>query len=161
MPDAELDQSEPERVSSPGSDGACATWDGAAVTIDLPTDRARQPRPLFRADREQLAVPPSVSARLDTVAARHGTDLSHLLLAAVEAWMFRLTGGEHVAVGITGRMTIGSAETARRDDSTVEPIAIVRCAIDRSRPFRELLESVRDRAIAAHAGDHREGVAAA
>ncbi|HEY0782234.1 MAG TPA: condensation domain-containing protein, partial [Thermoanaerobaculia bacterium] len=72
---------------------------GAPPVLDLPTDRAR-PRTLSdRGIFRWVALPPAVLSALGALAARRGTTLFVVLLAAFQTLLLRYTGQDRVSVG--------------------------------------------------------------
>ncbi|MEI7546574.1 MAG: amino acid adenylation domain-containing protein, partial [Actinomycetota bacterium] len=77
---------------------------GALPALALPTDRPRGAAPAIETRTERLRLPPSVRARLDAVAAEHGTTPFRALTALWAAYLSRLvdrTDGAHSVDGAT------------------------------------------------------------
>ena len=85
-----------------------AYWKGRLAgmpELDLPSDRARPPVKTWNGDLVSALLPRELTSRLQTIAARNGATLYHLLLAAYKVLLHRYSGGTDIAVGspITGR----------------------------------------------------------
>ncbi|GAA3736758.1 non-ribosomal peptide synthase/polyketide synthase [Streptomyces tremellae] len=109
--------------------------------LDLPTDR---PRPAVRTSNGAttgLVVPAGTAARLTRLAREHGTTLFTTLVAAVQAYLARLTGERDIAVGTvtSGRER---AEVQRLVGFFVNTL-VLRSRVEDGRPFTDFLAAVR------------------
>ncbi|MEW2167700.1 non-ribosomal peptide synthase/polyketide synthase [Streptomyces sp. NPDC007084] len=109
--------------------------------LELPTDR---PRPAVRTGdgaTTRLTVPAGTTERLTRLAREHGTTLFTTLVAAVQAYLARLSGQRDIAVGTvtSGRER---AETQRLVGFFVNTL-VLRSRIEDGRPFTDFLTAVR------------------
>ena len=115
--------------------------------LDLPTDRPRPAAKSWRGELISALLPKELTQRLQTIAARHGATLYHLLLAAYKTLLHRYSGGTDIAVGspITGRTR-----------AELEPLIgvfinslILRSDLSGDPSFESLVRQVRDSALEA------------
>ncbi|MEW2546596.1 non-ribosomal peptide synthase/polyketide synthase [Streptomyces sp. NPDC047002] len=112
-----------------------------APPLDLPTDR---PRPAVRTSNGAttgLVVPASTAAGLTRLAREHGTTLFTTLVAAVQAYLARLTGERDIAVGTV---------TSGRERAEVQGLVgffvntlVLRSRVEAGWPFTDFLTTVR------------------
>ncbi|MFE6524065.1 non-ribosomal peptide synthase/polyketide synthase [Streptomyces sp. NPDC057794] len=138
-----------------GTDGHLTYWKehlAGLETLDLPTDR---PRPAVRTHRGasvRLALPRDTTRRLTRVGRDRQATLFTTLVAAAQAYLARLTGGEDITVGTV---------TSGRDRAEVQHLVgffvntlVLRSRVRPDRPFPEFLDAVRDTVLDAFA--HQE-----
>ncbi|HVZ39811.1 MAG TPA: amino acid adenylation domain-containing protein [Candidatus Kapabacteria bacterium] len=108
--------------------------------MQLPTDRERPPLPTFRGGIETFGLSSSVSRDLAALAASRHTTLYVVLLAALKAFLARLTGQTDIVVGspTTGRSRADSADVV---GYFVNPIAL-RTEVSADLSFIQLLDNV-------------------
>ncbi|MER6844293.1 amino acid adenylation domain-containing protein [Streptomyces platensis] len=133
-----------ERLGGPGARRGLDHWrerlDGVQP-LDLPTDR---PRPAVRSGAGALhtfTVPPPLAASVRALSKERGTTLFMTLTAAAGLLLSRWSGQTDVAVAtaVSGRER---TETERMVGFFVNNL-VLRTAVDESRPFTTLLDSVR------------------
>lgn len=116
--------------------------------LELPSDR---PRPLvqtYRGATYRLHYSPTLAKALETLSQQQGVSLFMLLLAAFQTLLYRYTGQEDIAVG---------SPIANRHRSELEDLIgffvntlVLRTNCSGNPTFRELLQRVRDVALAAY-----------
>lgn len=123
--------------------------EGAAPSLDLPTDRTRLAIPTFRGARQSLMLPKELSEAIALLTAREGVTLFMTLLAAFQTLLHRYTGQEDILVG---------SPIANRNRSEVEGLIgffvnslVLRTDLSGNPTFRELLLRVREVALGAYA----------
>ncbi|WP_369197883.1 non-ribosomal peptide synthase/polyketide synthase [Streptomyces djakartensis] len=138
-----------------GTDDHLAYWKehlAGLETLDLPTDR---PRPAVRAHHGasvRLRLPRETTRRLARVGRDRQATLFTTLVAAAQAYLARLTGGEDITVGTV---------TSGRDRAEVQHLVgffvntlVLRSRVAPDRPFPEFLGEVRGTVLEAFA--HQE-----
>lgn len=110
--------------------------DGACHSLELPTDR---PRPEVRSPHggtHVCSLSPELSQRLRRFARSEGTTLYAVTLAAVAAWLHRLSGQDDFLVGTS---------VANRDRAELEAVVgpLLETQLVRLRPRRDLRDLVR------------------
>ena len=122
---------------------------GAPELHTLPTDRPRPALQTFRGAAVSTALRPEVAGRIEALGRRHGATPFMVYLAAFFALLARLGGGRDLVVG---------APIAGRRHVELEPLigffvnTLVLRGDASGRPsLRELVDRVRDRALAAYA----------
>ncbi|OSZ57397.1 non-ribosomal peptide synthetase, partial [Streptomyces pharetrae CZA14] len=138
-----------------GTDDHLAYWKehlAGLETLDLPTDR---PRPAVRTHHGatvRLALPRDTTRRLARVGRDRQATLFTTLVAAAQAYLARLTGGEDITVGTvtSGR---DRAETQHLVGFFVNTL-VLRSRVEPDRPFPEFLSEVRGTVLDAFA--HQE-----
>ncbi len=107
----------------------------------LPTDRPRPPEQTYRGDHLLFELDQEILARLEGLAAGHGTTLFTLLLTSFLAFLQRHTGGDEVAVG---------TPVASRSRTGLEPLIglfantlVLRADLGGNPAFPEALDRVR------------------
>jgi len=117
--------------------------------LALPVDRSRPAVQRFRGARRPLAVAAPVTTALERLARRCGATLFMVLHAAFKVLLHRLSGQDDLVVGmpIAGRTR---PETEGLIGFFVNSLAI-RTRIDPDQGFAELVEVVREQALAAYA----------
>ncbi|MEV5320350.1 non-ribosomal peptide synthase/polyketide synthase [Streptomyces sp. NPDC052687] len=138
-----------------GTDDHLAYWKehlAGLETLDLPTDR---PRPAVRTHdgaTVRLVLPRGTTRRLARVGRDRQATLFTTLVAAAQAYLARLTGGEDIAVGTvtSGR---DRAETQHLVGFFVNTL-VLRSRVEPGRPFHEFLSEVRATVLDAFA--HQE-----
>ncbi|GAA2545417.1 MULTISPECIES: non-ribosomal peptide synthase/polyketide synthase [Streptomyces] len=138
-----------------GTDDHLAYWKehlAGLEALDLPTDR---PRPAVRTHdgaTVRLVLPRDTTRRLARVGRDRQATLFTTLVAAAQAYLARLTGGEDIAVGTvtSGR---DRAETQHLVGFFVNTL-VLRSRVEPGRPFPEFLSEVRGTVLDAFA--HQE-----
>ncbi|MFI6044202.1 amino acid adenylation domain-containing protein [Nocardia sp. NPDC051321] len=116
--------------------------------LALPTDRPRPPVASHRGGRVHFTIDPQVMADVDTVARRAGATASIVLQSALSVLLHQLGAGTDI--------TIGSPIEGRTDAALVDLVGffvntwVLRVGLDGNPPFAELLDQVRDKAMAAY-----------
>jgi amino acid adenylation domain-containing protein len=126
-----------------------AALEGAPAVLDLPLDRPRSPG-AGRAGVRTLVLPPDLSVALHELGRRAGATLFMVLLAAFQALLHRLTGGDDLVVGtpIANRTHPGLEGLIGFFVNTLA----LRSRLDEADPgFGELLGRTRAVALAAYA----------
>ncbi|HEV2437462.1 MAG TPA: amino acid adenylation domain-containing protein [Verrucomicrobiae bacterium] len=125
---------------------------GAQTTLDLPTDRPRPPVQTYRGATRHFAWPQRLASSLNAVARQEEVTLFMLLLAAFETLLHRYTGQEDILVGspIAGRTMVETEPLIGFFLNTL----VLRGDLSGDPTFRELLQRVRQTALAAYA--HQE-----
>ncbi|HKH46811.1 MAG TPA: amino acid adenylation domain-containing protein, partial [Thermoanaerobaculia bacterium] len=120
---------------------------GVPPVLDLPTDHPRPAVQSFRGALVPCALPAGLLERLRGLAQREGATLFMVLLAALEALLFRLTGKEDFCVGspVAGRSRL---ETEPLIGLFVNTLAH-RAGLAGAPRFDELLARVHETALAA------------
>ncbi len=141
------------RLSGPWLEDQVAFWrstlDGAARSLQLPTDRSRPRVQRFHGRTATLALGPALTAELVALARRHEATLHMALLAAFGVLLWRYTGERDLLVGVP---------TANRPRLELEEligcfadIAPLRLRLDGEPTFGELLTRVRQSATVVYA----------
>lgn len=131
-------------------DASLAYWRtqlaGLPLTLDLPTDRPRAGASA-RAETHTFRLPEGLAERLGALARSEGGTLYMVLLAALEALLFRIARQGDFAVGtpVAGRM---HAEMEGVVGCLIN-IVVLRARVDGAETFRELLGQVRQTALEA------------
>ncbi|SNB73378.1 non-ribosomal peptide synthase domain TIGR01720/amino acid adenylation domain-containing protein [Arboricoccus pini] len=117
--------------------------------LALPTDRPRPSAQSFRGARLDFSLDDETSRALRALARAEGATLFMVLLAALHAFLGRLTGQDDIRIGVS------SANRVRPETERL-PGFFVTTQVVRARPaahvtFRELLATVREKALAAQA----------
>ncbi|HEU5218364.1 MAG TPA: AMP-binding protein, partial [Gemmatimonadales bacterium] len=73
--------------------------DGADLSVDLPTDRARPSQPTAAWHTESLTLPPDLVIRLEDLARSRGTTPNAVLLATFRMLLYRVGGQEDLTLG--------------------------------------------------------------
>ncbi|MEE8524784.1 MAG: amino acid adenylation domain-containing protein [Thermoanaerobaculia bacterium] len=117
--------------------------------LELPIDRPRPAVRSFRGDRDDLVLPPQLSRQLEALSRELDATLFMVLLAAFKVLLGRLAGETDVAIG---------APVAGRNHSQIEDLVgiflnslVLRTDLAGNPPFRELVDRVREVALAAYA----------
>ena len=118
-------------------------------TLQLPTDRSRSPMQTFRAARQCLALPQTLSEDLAKLSQKEGVTLYMTLLAAFKTLLYRYTGQTDIVVGT---VTAGrnQPEIQQRIGCFVNTL-VLRTDLKDNPTFRHLLERVREVAVGAFA----------
>ena len=118
-------------------------------TLQLPTDRSRSPMRTFRAARQCLALPQTVSEDLAKLSHQEGVTLYMALLAAFKTLLYRYTGQTDIVVGTV---------TAGRNQPEIQQLIgcfvntlVLRTDLKDNPTFRQLLERVREVTLGAFA----------
>ena len=118
-------------------------------TLQLPTDRSRSPMRTFRAARQCLALPQTLSEDLAKLSHQEGVTLYMALLAAFKTLLYRYTGQTDIVVGTV---------TAGRNQPEIQQLIgcfvntlVLRTDLKDNPTFRHLLERVREVALGAFA----------
>src|SRR5262245_13692992 len=122
---------------------------GAPSALDLPTDRPRTATQTANGTRHQFMVPEDLFEEVRGLARREGDTPFMVLLAAFQAVLHRYSGQDDFCVGtpVAGR---GRPELEGIDGDFVNTLAL-RADLTGDPTFRELLERVRETALAAYA----------
>ncbi|HSF39346.1 MAG TPA: amino acid adenylation domain-containing protein, partial [Thermoanaerobaculia bacterium] len=126
----------------------CERLAGAPALLALPTDRPRPAVPSFAGITRAAALPDL--ARLRDLAREEGTTPFVILLAAVQALLFRITGQRDLLVG-SPVATRGREELEGLLGFFVNTV-VLRGTPRGETPFRSFLRTVREDALAALAG---------
>jgi amino acid adenylation domain-containing protein/non-ribosomal peptide synthase protein (TIGR01720 family) len=123
--------------------------EGAPAELGLPTDRPRPPAASHRGARRWTTLSPTASHALAALSQREGVTLFMTLLAALDVLLFRHTGERDLVVG---------TPIANRTRAETEPLVgllantlALRVRLDPERPFRDLLQRVREECLGAYA----------
>jgi amino acid adenylation domain-containing protein len=118
-------------------------------TLQLPTDRSRSPLLTFRAARQCLALPQTLSEDLASLSQKEGVTLYMTLLAAFKTLLYRYTGQTDIVVGTV---------TAGRNQPEIQQLIgcfvntlVLRTDLKENPSFRQLLERVREVTLGAFA----------
>ncbi|MGQ4418338.1 amino acid adenylation domain-containing protein, partial [Streptomyces sp. SAS_269] len=142
-------------VSDPGSLAARqlehwrAELTDAPQPLALPADRPRPARPSYRGDTVEFAVDAGLADAVERLAREHGATTPIVLQAALAVLLSRLGAGDDV--------TIGSPISGRTDTDLENLIGffvnnwVLRADLSQHSSFAELVEGVRDKALAAYA----------
>ncbi len=116
--------------------------------LKLPTDRPRGAIQTFRGAKEVLILPRTLSDALKALSQREGVTLFMTLLAAFQTLLYRYTGQDDIIVGtpIAGR---DRTETEKLIGIFINTL-VLRTQIQGNLTFRELLNRVREVALAAY-----------
>ncbi|HKH44662.1 MAG TPA: amino acid adenylation domain-containing protein [Thermoanaerobaculia bacterium] len=121
--------------------------EGAPLAIELPTDHPRPPLQSFTGGRRYMTFPAGLTARLKALATQQDATLYMILLAALDALLYRLTGQRSLLVGVP------MANRGRRELEGLIGLLlntlVLRADLDGSTSFRELLGEVRERHLGA------------
>ncbi|MUL38495.1 non-ribosomal peptide synthetase [Gloeocapsopsis dulcis] len=116
--------------------------------LELQGDRSRPPIQTYRGATYRLQYSPTLTQALVTLSQQAGVSLFMLLLAAFQTLLYRYTGQEDIAVG---------SPIANRHRSELEDLIgffvnslVLRTNLSGNPTFRELLQRVRDVALAAY-----------
>ncbi|AFZ33016.1 amino acid adenylation domain protein [Gloeocapsa sp. PCC 7428] len=116
--------------------------------LELPSDRPRPTVQTYRGATYRLQYSPSLTQALEKLSQQEGVSLFMLLLAAFQTLLYRYTGQEDIAVG---------SPIANRHRSELEHLIgffvnslVLRTNLAGNPTFRELLQRVRDVALAAY-----------
>jgi amino acid adenylation domain-containing protein/non-ribosomal peptide synthase protein (TIGR01720 family) len=122
---------------------------GAPPLLDLPIDRPRPPRQTFRGARQRLDLPGDLRERLRRFGRQEGMTPFMVLLAALQALLYRHTAEEDLSVGTF---------TANRDRVEIEGLVgffvntlVLRSRVSGGAGFSALLRQVREVTLGAHA----------
>jgi amino acid adenylation domain-containing protein len=118
-------------------------------TLQLPTDRSRSPLLTFRAARQCLALPQTLSEDVAKLSQKEGVTLYMTLLAAFKTLLYRYTGQTDIVVGT---VTAGSnqPEIQQLIGCFVNTL-VLRTDLKDNPTFRQLLERVREVTLGAFA----------
>jgi hypothetical protein len=130
-----------------------AYWRGALqdapASLALPTDHPRAQRQSFRGDLLPLVFDAGLTRALRALAARTGTSLFMVALAAYQVFLWRHSGQRDLCVGVP---------VANRTRVELEGLigcfintVVMRACIDPARSFVQLLAQVKDTALGAFA----------
>ena len=121
---------------------------GAPALLELPADRPRPPVQRYRGGRLPAALPAGLAADLEGMARRQGVTLFMLLLAALDALLYRLSGQADLVVG-TPVANRNRAEIEGLIGFFVNTLAL-RADLSGPPRFADLLEQVRRTALEAY-----------
>ncbi|WP_190285818.1 non-ribosomal peptide synthetase [Montanilutibacter psychrotolerans] len=121
--------------------------DGAAATLDLPSDRSRPAVQSFRGALWSTQIPADLYERLEALARQRQATLSMVFLAAFQALLARYTGQDDVvvAMGVAGRARV---ELESVVGFLVNTLAL-RTRVPDDTSFADLLEQVRGHVLGA------------
>ncbi|WP_146180916.1 non-ribosomal peptide synthetase [Limnohabitans sp. 2KL-17] len=142
-----------EWMSGAARDLQLAYWrevlQDAPASLALPTDHPRSQRQSFRGDLLPLAFDAGLTQALRTLAARTGSSLFMVTLAAYQVFLWRHSGQRDLCVGVP---------VANRTRVELEGLigcfintVVMRARIDPARSFVQLLAQVKDTALGAFA----------
>ncbi|HZT57847.1 MAG TPA: condensation domain-containing protein, partial [Pyrinomonadaceae bacterium] len=122
---------------------------GAALVLELPTDRPRPAVESFRGARYCFRLPEELTASLQKLSRKEGATLFMTLLAGFQTLLYRYTGQKDIVVGspIANR---NRAETEDLIGFFVNTLAL-RTQIEGNPRFSELLKKVREMTLGAYA----------
>ncbi|WP_323118191.1 non-ribosomal peptide synthetase [Burkholderia alba] len=150
---ADYAQWQRERLAGGEGERQLAYWRTALADapepLALPYDRARPARRDHRGGRATLPLSPRVSADVRALARRAQASPFAVLLAAFDAWLYRLTGATDVAVAVPVAHR-QQAETAPLVGLFLNTLAL-RARVEPRRPFSALLDAVRAASLDAFA----------
>jgi amino acid adenylation domain-containing protein len=116
--------------------------------MELPSDRPRPAVQTYRGATYPLHISPTLTQALEVLSQQSGVSLFMTLLAAFQTLLYRYTGQEDIAIG---------SPIANRHRSELEGLIgffvnslVMRSDLSGNPTFRELLERVRDVALAAY-----------
>ncbi|NPC86979.1 AMP-binding protein, partial [Pyxidicoccus fallax] len=125
---------------------------GAALALELPTDRPRPPEQTFRGATLPVKLPRELSEALKALCQREGVTPFMLLLAAFQVVLHRYSGQEAFCIG---------TPMAGRDQAQLEGLIgffvntlALRTRLEGNPTFRELLGRVKESAIRSFAHQH-------
>ncbi len=142
-----------EWLQSPAQEAQLAFWKqelaGAPKLIELPADHARPGTQSYAAGRESINLSRSTAAALRSLAEQEGCSLFMVVLAAVQALLFRYTGEEDIVVGtpIQSRGVPACEKTIGRFTNML----LLRTDLSGQPTVRELLRRVRQVVLDAQA----------
>jgi amino acid adenylation domain-containing protein len=145
-----------ERLTDERLAGELAWWrdrlDGYPGYLDLPADRLRPAGGSFRGAMGSFVLTPELSEAVRSLARREGATPFMVLLAAFELLLFRITeqGAFLLGTNVAGRNRTELESVI----GFFSEILLLRAKVDRSAPFRELLDQVRRDTLDAQA--HQE-----
>lgn len=120
--------------------------------LAMPVDDVRPVSPSHRGDRRKTTVGAELTARLETLAAQHGSTLFMVLLAAWKIVLYRYSGQSRIRVG---------SPVANRRPAEVEPLIglfvntlVLQSDLTENLSFCEFLQSVRQTTLQAF--DHQD-----
>ncbi len=121
------------------------------AVLDLPTDRPRPKMKTYVGARLDWQMKTETVAALKKEGARSGCTFVVALMAAFEAYLYRITGQRDMVMGL---MSAGNAASGF-DNMVGHSVNLlpVRCPVDGSKPFSELLMTLRGRVF--DATDHQ------
>ncbi|HSS48117.1 MAG TPA: amino acid adenylation domain-containing protein [Thermoanaerobaculia bacterium] len=122
-----------------------------APVLDLPYDRPRPPVVTYRGGYEARFIAAPLPAALSALGSRLGATPSVLLLAAVAAWLHRLSGQDEVVVGMPAAGLADRAKVFLGYDLNLLPI-VSRAGGDPI--FLDLVAALRRRVLSAY--EHRD-----
>ncbi len=119
--------------------------------LELPVDRPRPEVKTYTAGRQQMVLPSGLCQDLRRLAARQGSTPFATLLAAFNALLYRLTGGDDIVVGIpaAGQLAFDAPDLVGHCVNFLP----VRNRINSSSPFSEHLATVKNLVLEAY--DHQ------
>jgi len=126
-----------------------AQLSGAAVALELPTDKVRPVVQSFRGAHHGFSLTPELSEQLKALSRREGVTLFMTLLAAWQLLLYRYTRQEQISVGtpIAGRSQLATEGLIGFFVNTV----VMRSDLSGNPSFRELLRRVREVCLGAYA----------
>ncbi|HYL99528.1 MAG TPA: amino acid adenylation domain-containing protein, partial [Blastocatellia bacterium] len=118
------------------------------AVVELPSDKPRPPMQTFNGAAVRIAIPRNVTSRVKEFARANGATDFMVMLSAFQALLHRYTGEESIIVGtpIAGR---NRSELERLIGFFVNTL-ILRAEIGGRTAFRDLVNQVRDFALAAY-----------
>ena len=148
---ADYSAAQVKRLTSDGLRPSLEYWrkelTDAPELIELPSNRPRPATPSFRGERRERQLPAALSSALQNLSRREGVTPFMLLLAAFNAFLYRLTHQEDILVGtpITGRNRAGTDQLIGFFSNTV----VLRSLPTGDGSFCELLGQVRAKTLGA------------
>ncbi len=121
---------------------------GAAPVLELPTDKPRPAVQSFKGMRQSFDFPASLSEGLKELSRREGVTLFMTLLAVFKVLLWRYSGQADISIGtpVAGRTQL---ETEALIGFFVNTL-VLRTEVSRGERFRELLQRVREVALAGY-----------
>lgn len=118
------------------------------ASLELPTDRPRQPVQTYESGRQGIMLSKSLSKAVKEMSIREGVNLFILLLAAFKVLLSKYTGQEDIVIG---------SPIANRNRSEIEGMIgffvnslVMRTIFEGNSTFREVLYKVKDTALEAY-----------
>ena len=119
-----------------------AQFDGPLPNLDLPTDRPRGAVRTVKGARHDVALPPTLSAKLRDLAKGRGTTFVNLLLAAFKLYIARISNTNDIVIGLPA-----AGQASRGMDSVVGHcvnLLPIRTHIDWDAGFESYLRDVQN-----------------
>jgi amino acid adenylation domain-containing protein len=123
---------------------------GIPEPLPLPADRPRPPEASLRGATVNFRLRPDLVAAVQRLAARHGTTVPTVLVAAIAVLLHQVGSGTDVPIGLSldGR----AAEVPAGSVGPFTGIRVLRADLSGNPPFAHVLDRLRDKDLAAFAG---------